>query len=200
MLCSPSLLFIIEIPLRRAAVVHAVDGKGALDRQLRTVTPTRSLEPHLTGSERGLEVCVFPCTSYNPSVYLAMHCVGITQPGQRLAKPSRTCCRARLHGKQRSGTHTASCGGARSRRLHSAVRRRHARVRAAAADAWRDNRCTSGSSPESLRDRRIPPCSKRTRGAALCRAALSVTAGLRQPVLRDACPRGQYYEAYQKLV
>jgi hypothetical protein len=75
------------------------------------------------------------------------------------SKPSRTCCPARLHGTQRSGTHTASCGGARSRRLHSAARRRLARVRAAAADAWRDSRCTSGSSPESSRDRRIPHCS-----------------------------------------
>jgi len=35
---------------------------------------------------------------------------------------------------------------------------RRARVRAAAADAWRDSRCTSGSSPESSRDRRIPHC------------------------------------------
>ena len=37
--------------------------------------------------------------------------------GQGLAKPSRTCCRARLHGKQRSGTHTASCGGGRPRAM-----------------------------------------------------------------------------------
>ncbi len=79
--------------------------------------------------------------------------------GQGLAKPSRTCCRARLHGKQRSGTHTVSCGGARSRRLHFAGRLCHARVRAAAADAWRDSLCTSGSSPESSQDRRIPHCS-----------------------------------------
>ena len=49
-----------------------------------------------------------------------------------LAKPSRTCCRARMHGKQRSGTHTASCGGERSRRLHSVATRRRARVTAAA--------------------------------------------------------------------
>ena len=56
--------------------------------------------------------------------------------------------------------------------LHSAARRRRARVRAAAADAWRDSRCTSGSSPESSQDRRIPHCSKRTHGSALCRAAL----------------------------
>jgi len=36
----------------------------------------------------------------------------------------------------------------------------------------RDSRCTSGSSPESSQDRRIPHCSKRTHGSALCRAAL----------------------------
>ena len=44
-----------------------------------------------------------------------------------------------------------------------------------------DSRCTSGSSPENLRDRRIAHCSKRTRGAALCRAALSVAAACASP-------------------
>ena len=55
---------------------------------------------------------------------------------------------------------------------------------------WRrDSRCTSGFPPESSRDKRIPHCSKCTRSAALCRAALWVAAGSRQPVLCAACPR-----------
>ena len=54
--------------------------------------------------------------------------------GLGLVEPLRTCCLPRLHGTQRSGTHTASCG---------------AQVR-----AWRaDSRCNSGPSPDSSRDR-----------------------------------------------
>jgi hypothetical protein len=65
--------------------------------------------------------------------------------GANPSEARRTCCRDRLHGMQRSGTHTASCGGARSRLLHAAGRSRCARGRAAAPDAWRaDSRCSSG--------------------------------------------------------
>jgi hypothetical protein len=57
--------------------------------------------------------------------------------GANPSEEKRTCCRAarRLHGTQRSGTHTVSCGGARSLRLHSAARSRHA------DRAWRAYSC-----------------------------------------------------------
>jgi len=82
--------------------------------------------------------------------------------------------RARLHGTQRSGTRTASCGGAAARRrLRSAARSSPPRWRPAAALAWRadDSRCTWGPFPESSGRREIPHRTRHTQDAALCREA-----------------------------
>ena len=78
-------LFSLTVVLNRNTLVPSTR-KGALDRKLRTATATRSLIRLCAREGSEARAClVFPCTSYNPSVYLAMHCVGIRQVMRRRA-------------------------------------------------------------------------------------------------------------------